>query len=750
MTRQPCSNRRVLHICQAGCAILTFAVLIALSPAARAATLAEQAHSLNKVPADTAFYSASLRLKEQWDAFTGSKAHAKLMEIPLFQMMKMQIGFYWQQSTEPTMVKIRDYLESPEGKDATSLLHEMFADEVFVYGGNDIAASFKVFMEINAAQRAARLEAMAKGEDANELTAEQVLDVLEKHPNEVKVPTFVLGFRIKDAERAKRELDEVHSLIRNALDARQPELAAHLQRDQIGGHEFLTLRLDGSMIPWEKVREEAENIDDEQFAKWRKVLSGKTLAVALGIVDEFVLVAIGDSTDNLEHIGQGPFLAQQPALKPLEKHADQRLVSIGYMSKAFAQSLSSPQQTMEDIAAQVEQTLGDALGKEHGDKIKEHRKEIAEDIRSLDLARYMPQPGEMAGVTFLTGRGYEGFRYSSAKQPMMDSSKPLSILKHVGGNPALVIASRLKESLEDYDRLVEWLKRTATHVEKIVEETADADDWAQYQKYRDRAVELLKRIDVANREHLFPALDGQSAFVLDFAAKNKQWFREMPESPKPLPMVEVAMVSGVSDAEHLRKGVREYIGVVREGIKLAGEIDSDMPQPKLPKAEPRDIDGTKLYVFPLPKKWGIDEHVAPNAGLSDKFAVASGMPDTSTRLLREAASEIDTSLPLDRPAALVAHIEFKQIIAAIRPWIDYGMDVAMGKLKLKKDEDEADKADENTTAEQSAMIVQFGFVVPQIQQFLDFASAMRSATSITYEEDGTWVTHSETHIEDLK
>ena len=45
-----------------------------------------------------------------------------------------------------------------------------------------------------------------------------------------------------------------------------PRLAAHLQRDQIAGHEFLTLRLDGSMIPWDKIREEpTEDIDEEQF-----------------------------------------------------------------------------------------------------------------------------------------------------------------------------------------------------------------------------------------------------------------------------------------------------------------------------------------------------------------------------------------------------------------------------------------------------------------------------------------------------
>ena len=74
-------------------------------------------------------------------------------------------------------------------------------------------------------------------------------------------------------DRAKRELSEVHSLLRNVLDENQPDLAAHLQREQIAGQEFLTLRLDGSMIPWEKIREKAEEeIDEEQFNTVRELL----------------------------------------------------------------------------------------------------------------------------------------------------------------------------------------------------------------------------------------------------------------------------------------------------------------------------------------------------------------------------------------------------------------------------------------------------------------------------------------------
>jgi hypothetical protein len=752
MTRQLSIHDRASIVRMAIVALFALALVVSNGLFARAADLADQAHSLRKVPADAAFYSSSLRLKEQWDSFIKSKAYSKLMEIPLVQLGKMQVGFQWQQSNEPPIAQLREYIESPAGQDAVAILGEMFSDEIFAYGGNNIAESIKLLMEINSAVRSARMEALAEGEDPEDAVAEKVMNQFQdKLSSGLTVPTFVMGFRIKDGERAKRELDEVHSQLRNVFDEHQPELAAHLQRDQIAGHEFLTLRLDGSMIPWDKIQEDSEgDISEEQFNAIRDAISKQTLVVALGIVDEFVLLSVGDSTDHLAKLGQGATLADEPAFKRLQKHAEQKVVSLTYLSKALAQSFGSAKQTLEDVAGSVDEAMVQA-------KVDEaDRKLILEDIRALNLARYMPEAGETSMIGYLTARGYEAFQYSAANRPMMDSSKPLSILKHVGSNPLLVIATRSKENVEDYTQSVDWLKRIGGHIEQIAEKKSDPEDWAKYQEFRDRGVALLQRLDQANREHLIPAFaDGQGAFVMDLAATSKQWFNQMPESPKPLPMLEIAFVASVSDAEKLRQGVTTYIDVARDAYKLAQEIEpKDVPDFELPKAKVSDrTGGGKLYMYALPEEWGVDPQIAVNAGLTDTFAAVSLMPQTTERLLDETAASIDTALPLDRPAAMITHIEFAKMIGATRPWINYGLDVATGKLKPKKEksDDESDDSDDDEPPEPpSAMIMQMGLVVPQVEQFLDVAAALRSATSVTYEEDGLWVTHSETHIEDLK
>src|SRR5688500_5298631 len=121
--------------------------------------LADQAHSLRAVPADAAFYSTSLRLKEQWDIFLASTTYERLMEVPLMQLAKMQIEFQWQQNPDATLAKIRDYFQSDEGAQTRAIVRQMFSAEVFLYGGEDMGKVLLLFAELNAINRAAGIEA---------------------------------------------------------------------------------------------------------------------------------------------------------------------------------------------------------------------------------------------------------------------------------------------------------------------------------------------------------------------------------------------------------------------------------------------------------------------------------------------------------------------------------------------------------------------------------------------------------------
>lgn len=734
-------------------------LLFAMHHPCAAAELADQAQSLKMAPADTAFYSASLKLREQFDIFFESNAYSRLMQVPLVQFAKGQIEFQWQQAALPGVKDVREYIESDEGQETVALLQEMFADEVFVYGGSDIAEWATLIAETQSIQRTARLEATANDEDLDQVMSRKFRELFEERGDDVSVPTLVIGFRVKDADRAEQHLDVVQGHLRTLLDEKQPELAAHLQREQIAGHEFLTLRLDGSMIPWEKLREDVDEEDEEEFDKWSELLSKKTATAALGVVDEFVLLSIGESTDHLETLGQGEGLAQHEAIKRLAKHADERIVSITYMSAEVAKKLRSPEKTVNDIATALDEQLTEAEVSE------EKREPLIDDIRELDLSRFIPTPGETSAVVFITDRGYEGFQYQTGSRPMMNSSEPLTILKHVGGDPLIMFASRANDTVEDYDQAVEWLKRAAKHVEAIAEEKVDSEDWEKFQEHRDDILSLLKRLNDATREHIYPAFEqNEGAIVINASAKSKQWTKHMPKSPKDLPMLELGAVCSVSNADQLRKGVDAYCDILRDALELARKINPEIPEFDIPKPVQKDVDDKgNLYVFSLPDEWGVDEQVAPTAGLTGDAAVLSTMPAMAEQLLEPATPEIDTAIDLNRPAATITHVKIAEFFQIARPWIDYGLGVATGTIKKEKpkddeeseeseagSDDDAEDDEEDEADQPSPLALQLGFVMPQVYQLLDVASAVQSATSITYEEDGIWVTHSETHIQDLE
>ena len=75
-----------------------------------------------------------------------------------------------------------------------------------------MADALAMFTAVNSMSRQARIEAIAGGEDAEEVVQQRTMDVLAEHIEKFKIPTLVMGWRIEDGERAERQLDAVHSL----------------------------------------------------------------------------------------------------------------------------------------------------------------------------------------------------------------------------------------------------------------------------------------------------------------------------------------------------------------------------------------------------------------------------------------------------------------------------------------------------------------------------------------------------------
>jgi hypothetical protein len=289
----------------------------------------------------------------------------------------------------------------------------------------------------------------------------------------------------------------------------------------------------------------------------------------------------------------------------------------------------------------------------------------------------------------------ENYGYQWGLYPNLDGSKPLGLLSHVGGNPLLGIVGRAKPAPEQYDMLVKWVRIGYRYFEEFGVPQMHSPDRDKYNKFVERARPLVARLDKANRTLLLPALaDGQLGFVLDAKLQSKQFLKRLPPTEKPMPMVEPALLLGVSNAALLRQACQEYwaiaegvLDAVRQVEPNAIPADFKLPKPTVTKTTLGEIAG-----YPLPAECGVDKVIFPNAGLSDHLAVLSFSRNHTERLLASTPWKIGGLLASSNgPLLLAGGFDWAALVEAARPWADLAAQKVIAD-KLQQADPEAAKA----------------------------------------------------------
>jgi len=698
-----------------------------------AGDLAQLDCSLKLIPADAAFYGAMLRNREQVDAVVDSRAWAKLTDMAVVQM---GLGFYNLQAADPEspVGKLHAALEDPEVKKLLALAKDMVSSEIFVYGDARFVDALGILQEIGGAGRYGadilRLTGETGGLDENELRLALVLGVIAESADRLQTPNLVIGFKLSDTAAAEEQLARLKELAVPLVDS-NPQTKGRLKTAQVAGGEFLVLSLDGEMVPWTDLpMEKLEDVELEEgdTKKAVEALRKLKLVVALGLRDDYLLLAIGSSTDVLGQLREGPHrLIERKELKPLAGFTDERLTSISFLSAEMVASLSTNKQDLDDMLEVVDELLPLAeLEPAEEEKIRQDAAALAEDLK-----RFIPDYGATMGFSFLTDRGVESYQYDWTEYRGIDGSKPLPLLKHVGGDPWLAVVGRARSSPEDYDLLVKWLKTGYRYFEKYAVPRMSKREQREFHRAMGVARPLLKRVDQINREMLIPALaDGQAGLVLDAKLTSRRFINALPATREPMPMVEPALVVGVSDAGLLRKAFGAYqdvlddlLDAVREAEPGAIPADYVIPRPKAKKTGA----GT-VYSYTLPGDWGLDKKIAPSLGLSESVGVVALTPDHAERLLTETPLSAGGAIAdPDRPLAAAMVFDFAGLVDALTPWINLAIEQGMKDSPM-----------------QAAM------VASQVRIVLDVIKVLRTVTSESYFEDGALVTHSLTEIRDIE
>lgn len=708
---------------------------------ASAQTMVEHAQSLGGVPADAAFYAAWVKNREQIETLQATNAWKKLMAVPVLQMGWMQVQTQWQYPTNPELIEFKNWFEGDEGQDAYNLMLEMMSDEVFVFGDSSVTAMLELMVEMNSEVTRAQFNELRETGNPDVLEDEQTLkekmkELLDKYGDDLKMPNLVMGFRIEDQGRAIRMLETVATGLRDLIDSDEEIpawVAESLTREQVDDHQLLAFTVKGEMLPWDELEEEMAD-DPEMFNTIKQLAEDKQMVLSVGVVGQFVVLAISDSLEIFENIAEGDLLADTNKFKHLDQHSSQKVVAIAYASEQFMQAVGSQQRSFGDIAVMLKGLLSMTdLNSEQIEMVENDLDDLLEDM--LD---YLPEPGALAAVSLLTERGYEAFSYNWGEMPpTVDASQPLTLIDHVGEDSLGWIVARGKQSIEGYDEFVGWCRRGFEHFEEIAEDQASPSDWEDYETVRDIVLPLLEQIDQANREYLIPGFkEGQTALVLDASLVDREWCDFMSPATQPLPLPSIAMVSGVSDAEAVKEGAAAYFNVAQQLIdELHKEMPDDVPAFQIPMPTVSATSVGDIYSYALPAEWGASERIAPNAGLSDSVLVLSLMPELTEQMMAGARPSLDGPVAnFDRPLASAAHFKFAKLIDLANPWVDYAIQVAI----------------EQAGDEGGGAVAAIGFVKPQVDQVLEVLKVIDSYTGVTYQEDGIWVTHGELRLIDLE
>lgn len=722
--------------------------------------------SLNFVPEDAAFYSATLRNGEQIEAIRKSRAWAALMALPAVQdglkrfKTEMESGQYAPQ--------VKTVWENPEVQNGLKLLADMFSHEVFVCGDQGMVDLLDLVQRVSNSVRFGQILGQIKGEGP--ARPEGLLaNALAENIGLLKVPNVIVGFRLKNRELAAQELTKLEAVV-NALLMFVPQLSSKWKRTTIAGNEYLTLTLDGSMIPWDEIpldeaREHELRKGDvdkvvERVKKLKKV-------IALGLRGDYLIFAVGPSTDRLAQLGKGKSLADRPEFKPLQEFADRRLVSIGYASQAALSRLMYSTRDVRDLLKSVE----DALPKL--DLSLDQQAEIRKDIGELtaDLKAAESANGAMSSFHFLTDRGIEGYSYSWGKFPQADAREALTLLEHIGGKPILAALGRSRGSEAQYDVAVKWVKRGYHYFEEFAVPQIPPDDREKFQKAVELFNPLVKRLDKANRLLIQAMADGQIGLILDAKFQSRQFHRELPATERPMPMIEPAMIFGVSDAKRLRAAMGEYRAIFNDGVEALRKVvpdPNDIPPISIPEPKTAETPAGMLYTYDLPEEWGLAKEIVVSLGLSDRVGVAALTMDHAKRLLAPTPSGLGGVLSnAKRPRAMAASFDWAGLVATATPWVELAVreiakeepgagEMPKPKRKLKrpvaKEKGGEPKAEKTAAVEKKTPAQpkpRKASIMDQVRVVLKVLTVIPSITGETYVDGGALVTHTLTEIRDI-
>jgi hypothetical protein len=701
-------------------ALLAGTVLLAGGASGRADTAA------SIVPDDAAAFSSILRGKEQLDLFYNSKAYKALRSLPLvkqaWEMAQKDLA-----KDDGPIGMYKKFVEDKDNKELVDLLTEGASDELFIYLGKSWGDAIRLAMAINNAQSWAPLTAALSMQDQQRTQARAMLLAAQKNSQLLKTPDLVIGLKVKSAAKAESQIKRLEKLAEMAAE-NFPPLKGKPKRQKVGDSSFLTVEVDGSLIPWDDVNLKDYEDKKDEFEDLVKAAKKLTACVSVGVKDGYLMIGVTSSFAEVGRLGaKGKTLAGREELKPLEKVASKPLTGVSYVSKAYQTAAAAAYQDVASVAEQIKNALAKT------DAVKEERKKaIEKDIDTLvaESRKYEGNYGAQLAFSYLTPTGYEGYAYDYRDTAGL-SGVSCRLGDNFGGSPILAAAFACKADGSGYKDFVKWLKIAHGHGEAVfLDSTAPDEAKEVYKKLSAATLPVWRKIDGIITSQLLPSVkDTGLGFVIDAKWKSKQWQNMVP-TEKDLPMLELGLLVGLSDAKGFEKALADlrkaFNDLYAKGRDAAPNKETIPPFAAPDPATEKVSSGTLLF-YPLPEEAGLDKQVQPVAGIGKRVSVIALSKKHAERLMAATPLTLKTG-PLARKGDLVglSVLDWPQLIDAAAPWVEFGV-AAAPDLPVKKED-----------------------ALTQLKTVFAVLKCFKGSSSASYVEDGKLVTHGEVIVKDLE
>jgi hypothetical protein len=599
------------------------------------------------IPDDASYFSSTFRLREQWDAIVNSRAVRKILELPGAVMLQQQIlqspqyqSFELLRGADPLLARVLETLV-----DAVS-------HEVFFYADSRLSPTVEALWRVYSS---AFLPDTLGYETTLLPGVRRAVDLALELEDELQVPGIVAGFALSDPDAGRQILTDLMRRLTNE----GPPLPIFDWK--IENTQYYTLLLGGRMVPKDARSAVADALSDGDFssqdiARVRDFLSSRTLALSVGVRGKYLLVSIGRDNEHLRRLGTEASLVASTHLAPVREHFKSDVIGLVYTAKelSFGTTLSR-EDTSQWIDEMLKAIPPEKISDELATRLKADAGRFIDDVNSQ-----VPEPSPYVSVSF-KNRGIETLSFSGEDSSGVDTSKPLTLLAHVGKKPLAFLASRSTKFAHQYDLFARWVGVAKDYFDKIVVPHLSADDQTEYQRFHDIFVPSLREIDVTTREYLLPAVDGlQSALIVDSAGK----LPTLPATPlvfsKPLRIPRPAIVFEVNDAEKFKEAFARYRRSINDFLKHVAETDIGLEPFEIPKPESSPFAGGTKYHYDLPIE--VSDGFEPHVVVSEKLVILSLYPRQTKSILKSSEQPTDAVVDLASSAGVAYKVNLRRLV----------------------------------------------------------------------------------------